>query len=474
MKNVIFLIFILIVNCSWSNTVINITAPAENTDINPNVVTALSSAVDGDVLVFPSGTYYFDGNITTTKKVSLWGSVSGTKTILYRRESASDATVEGWLSFFTFNINSASDCGIVVRNIEFRSKLPSCSPDDALSLAADGALRFVNAYNFVVKFCEFYYFGYAGISVQHYDTQAGGLIAYNRFEKCKGYDGLGLGYGVVVTGADGTWVASPGFGSSNFIFIENNYFSEMRHAVASNTGSLYVARYNYLANNAIVGGASQIDSHEQEDGTYGSRAAEVYNNTITTTHFKIRQFADAAARAAAVPFNNGNDYGIQIDTEVLYVSNGTSAGNWTTASLPKGNHLGAPIEDGEDVSNVNNIAILLKGGESLVHNNTTTGSRFNTGIIVTNGYAGAYPVPYAPGWASGVALGSGHSGAAMPQGDGDLFEWDNNFTAYSGVGSSQSFWNFSTDYFTEGRDYHEETAKPSYVTYTYPSPLILK
>lgn len=457
------------------SNIINVVNPGEDQNIVTNVQTAVTAAVDGDILVFPSGNFKWDGTITTTKMVSLWGAMNGPRTVLYVPESVSDATLNARIQMFRWDFTARPETlnsGIVVKGIIFMSKLPSCSPLDGLSVAEDIALRFTYVNGHVVRDCKFYYFGNAAVQSVHRDDYATGLIAYNYFTTCKGYDGLGLGYGVSITGEYTTWVSSPQFGTGNFIFIENNQFYQLRHAIAANGGSLYVARNNYFENNAIVGGASQIDAHDQDDGPIGSRATEVYDNVITTTHFKIHQWANIAARNAFVPFSSGTDYGIQLDTGVLYVSTGLSAGNWTAAPLPKGDHLGSPLVAGKDVSTVNNVAILIKGGESVIHNNTITGSRFGTGIISTNGYSGAYPVPYSPGWASGVAFGPSHTGINLPQANGDMFEWDNNFTAYSGIGSSQEFFNFTTSYFVTDRDYHENVAKPGYTTYTYPHPLI--
>lgn len=75
--------------------------------------------------------------------------------------------------------------------------------------------------------------------------------------------------------------------------------------------------------------------------TVGEAAAAV-NNTAAITPFGVglqidnvkqtQTFANAAARAAAVPDFNGQ-VGVQTDTEIVYTSTGTLAGNWQSSFI---------------------------------------------------------------------------------------------------------------------------------------------
>lgn len=457
------------------SNIIYIANPGEDNDIYTLVNSAVSSAVDDDIIVLPAGNFKWDGAISTTKRISLWGCTTGGKTTLYVPEATSDATVNSRIHMFKWDFTSRTttmNSGIVVKSISFKSKYPSFTPSDGGSQALDIALDFKFVNDFVVRDCEFRYFGNTAIQVKHRDTYARGLICNNYFSTAKTYTGLGFGYGVTVYGEYTTWVASPQFGSSNFIFIEDNIFNEFRHSIASNGGSLFVPRYNYILNN-IVSLAAAIDTHPQADGPIGSRAMEAYGNRIVCTHHRIHNWANSAARTAFVPYHASDDYGIQTDTGVLYRSNGLSAGNWIVASIPKGNHLGAPLINGKSVTTVGETAINMRGGENLIHNNTITNWRFGVGVSNPQGYSGAYPIPYGIGYASGVALGSGHTGSTAPNDDGDLFEWNNTFTpyVYGGSGSTSKFYNYSPTYYVTGRDYQEETSKTSYIPYIYPHPL---
>ncbi len=447
---------------------ISVVNPGNDNDIQPNLQAAINQASNGDRIILPAGTFVFNGVITTTKKVSLYS----TGCTLYRSEAVSDATLLGWGAMFIYNINDRASSGIKVQGVTFKSKIPSITPNDGGSTCADYLLKFINATDFVVTNCNFYNFGNAGIFVEHYDDLARGLIYNNSFNQCKGYDGLGLGYGVVVVGNNLSWPADPLFGTNNFIFIENNSFDGCRHACSGGGSALYVARYNTITNNLIAQG---LDAHERISGTglntYATRATEMYSNTLTNTTFKITQFANAAARAAFVPYNNGNHYAIQLDTLVTYVSTGLSAGNWAVAVLPIPSPLGPAIIAGKNAQELSNNSILIRGGESVVYNNTINGFRYGVGLIdftVLGG--GAYPIPYSPGYASGLALGSGHTGTSAAQGDGDLWVSTNTFTPYVDVShTSLEFLNYQTMYFTLDRDYHL-VSKPNYSPYTYPHP----
>ena len=82
--------------------------------------------------------------------------------------------------------SNRNPCGIIVSDIEFRSKIPSDvgAPTDTphqgqhlmVSLAEDYALKFNKCTDFIVTRCKFKYFGNAAVRVDHYDDTARGLI----------------------------------------------------------------------------------------------------------------------------------------------------------------------------------------------------------------------------------------------------------------------------------------------------------
>lgn len=403
-----------------TRSIYTIISPGNNNDIQPAIQAAVNDAADGDLILLPTGAFILNSVVNITKFVSIDGA-GVTKTILYRSDSVPDATLASWSDMFKLDINRREVSNVRITNICFKSKTPSLVAGDSLSLAADKGININNCVGFTIKNNRFENFGHSAISVTHEDDLANGLITGNQFvHNVKGFDGLGLGYGISVFGANLKWIDNPSFGTSNFIFIEDNTFDTHRHAVTGGGCALYVFRYNTIKNNLI---AQAIDAHEARlvsgANYYSTRAVEVYGNTMINTTFKD----------------------------------------------------GTAIVSGGNAQNLSNNAILIRGGEAVVYNNTIQGFRFGVGIInfeVTGKQL--YPIPYQIGCQSGLTYGSQHSGVDALSGAGDLFCWSNTFTPYvDSAHSSQAFNNFQPEYFKEERDYHL-SAKPDYTSYIYPHP----
>lgn len=425
-KQLLTLISICLLLKVVANT-INVPNPGIGKDIQPSILSALNLAKDGDILSLPPGKFVFNKTVTITKFVSLKGRGIA-NTVLYRDSLTPDNTLTSWGAMFVYNINKTIASNIVVSGITFKSKSPSIVDGDGKSLASDRGIDFIGCLDFVVNRCRFEYFGNGAITIRHLDTLARGLINKNEFYRnAKGSDGLGLGYAIVIYGENKQWISKPKFGSSNFIFIEDNTFDYHRHSIAAGGCALYVARYNTITNNIVGATASihAIDTHgarggvKGSDNYYSSRAIEVYNNNITNTTFKD----------------------------------------------------GTTITPGQSATRLVEKAIGVRGCEAVVYGNTIKGYRFGTGIAVeATPFGTQYPLLYTTGYLSGVSYGSTHTGIDSLKGNGDLFYYDNNFYVYTGAYSSQDFYNYQPQYFKEDRDYHLED-KPNYVAYTYPHPL---
>ncbi|HMS65914.1 MAG TPA: hypothetical protein PKD83_11760, partial [Ignavibacteria bacterium] len=388
------------------------------------IKSAVSNAIDGDVISLPEGEFAFDSNVVIRKLISFRGAGIG-KTILYRPEYIPDILLDTnttWNGMLKFVISNNTTNNIVVSDITFKSKYPSIVSGDTGSLAKDFGIIMFKCTDFIITRCRFEYFGNAAIEVTHSDTLARGLIFNNEFyHNSKGFDGNGLGYGVAVYGDNDKWITDPNFGSDNFIFIEDNVFDFHRHAIAAGGAALYVARRNIILNSFIY---HAIDTHDGNiitggnpgNGNYFStRAVEVYDNTITNTKFK----------------------------------NGT------------------PIVPGHSATELTERAIAIRGAEALVYNNTISGFRFGCGINIENKPPDStytYPIPYTTGFQSGVLFDSLHTGIYPDTGKGDLFYWGNNFTPYYNDTNSYSLHNYQFKYFKLHRDYHT-VLKPLYTAY---------
>ncbi len=416
----------LLCHASTQAAVITVQNPGNNADIQPNLQAAVNAAQNGDEVDIPAGQFIVNKHVVITKFVTIRGQGLD-KTILFRSESTLDTLLSAspdWAGILYFNINSPAPSGIQVTGICFKSKQPCVTLGDGLSRASDIGIEMIQCVDFVISDCRFQYFGSAGIYVIHDDSIVGGLIQRNQFyHNAKGPDALGEGYGVAVFGTNNKWIANPRLGTSNFIFVENNTFDYHRHSIAAGGCGLYVFRHNSVINNIAGGGDHAVDAHAARMtpglNYYGTRAVEVYNDSIVNTTFKD----------------------------------------------------GTPIIPGQSAQNLSNNGVLIKSGDAVIHDNYIQGFRFGVGII-DDQVSGtqAYPIFTQPGYLSGLWYGPSNTGVTGQDGDGDLFTWNNAFTPYAGTYSSSVFYNFQPQYFVQDRDYHL-FAKPSYTPYPYPHPL---
>lgn len=411
--------------------IIKVASPGNDKDIQPAIQEAVNSAVKGDVIELPAGRFIVNKSVVVTKFISIRGAGMD-KTVLYRSESTPDATLGTntlWRGIFRFNINSTLKSGIVISDIGLKSKTPSLIKGDGLSVAEDIGIEIVNCIDFVITRCKFEYFGNGGVSITHDDSLVGGLICKNVFNhNVKGFDGLGLGYGVVIYGANKKWLTKARFGTSNFIFVEDNTFDYHRHSIAAGGCALYVFRNNTVKNNTAANASHAIDAHEARlvkgGNYYSTRAIEVYKNSIINTKFK-----DGTSN----------------------VANGTL------------------IVLGKDVDWLTECAIRTRGGEAMIHDNYIEGYRFGVGLVTPN--ENAYPFSFQQGYLSGLKYGSNHKGIDLDKASGDVFIWNDKFKFYNSKNPQNVyFYNYTPDLIKDERDYHMY-ASPDYKTYIYPHPL---
>ncbi len=427
-------LLLLTTSLTSAKNFIQVPSPGNGNDIQPALQSAVNGASSGDEIDLPAGQFVLNKSVIITKFISIKGK-GKSQTVLYRAESVADATLSNnsaWDGMFRYDINNnTTSSGIVLSDFTLKSKIPSQVTGDGLSLASDIGIKMVNCLDFVITRCRFENFGNGAVSVLHDDSIARGVICKNEFiHNVKGYDGLGLGYGVVVYGTNTRWIVNPRFGSSNFIFIEDNYFDYHRHSVAGGGGGLYVFRNNYVKNNTAANTAHAVDMHEARltagANYYSTRAIEVYNDTLINTQFK----------------------------------DGTS-------NTPNG----TSIVPGKSVTWLTECAIRTRGGDAIVHDNYIEGYRFGVGLIANSLLSNPYPNPYQQGYLSGLKFGANHTGTDSSKGDGDVFIWANNFKLYNPSSTANTlFYNYSASYLVNHRDYHL-SALPVYQTYTYPHPL---
>ena len=251
-------------------------------DLN-DVYAAVDFANNGEIVQIPEGICDWDETLTTKKEIHLRGAGKD-KTILRRMPSAPRTMVEYDATYdapdipnterFKFSGIKLQDLGGPYENGYEASRV------------SEGLIIQSGAEDFLVYDSEFEGFSHACVLVKDYigtsdvrpDGRSKGVIYNNRFINCYMQ---GLGYGVHVSGnQEKNWDIYPlDIGSEQAVFIEDNYFTGCRHAVASGYGSRYICRYNFFEGNRR---SHTIDAHgwPMPETNRGSRLYEIYENTV--------------------------------------------------------------------------------------------------------------------------------------------------------------------------------------------------
>jgi hypothetical protein len=127
-----------------------------------------------------------------------------------------------------------------------------------------------------------------------------GLADNNTFRNTSWADGYGIavnegwrggGPSFAYSGSN-AWRRPLGWGTSDFMFIEDNLFENpgryTRHYIAGSMGAKYVARYNvFHTDTPVIGNTDQVDAHGYclcHSPGHGTRGGEIYGNTFAGTH----------------------------------------------------------------------------------------------------------------------------------------------------------------------------------------------
>jgi hypothetical protein len=262
----------------WTLTVITINAatiqvqsPVSSTTIQA----AVDSASDGDIIVIPAGTFNINSNVNLKTGIHLRG--SGKYATILKKTSTS-----AWSSIF--RLNATDNKSFKLSDISLVGKGLDLFIQDSNSTIIDyGITIFGRVRNFEIYNCKFSRFSGCGIYIYGSANatllgHATGVIHNNDFiDIYYQTPTSSRGYGVGAYGADGWSVLQ--LGTSNAIFIENNYFSHNRHCISGNMGIRYVFRYNTIEDNYQPYAA--IDTHGTSVGAHGTRSYEIYGNNIS-------------------------------------------------------------------------------------------------------------------------------------------------------------------------------------------------
>jgi hypothetical protein len=420
---------------TWAGTIIEVTDPGQNNDILANLETAWDSASGNELILLPKGDYiatgeiifgFLNNHISGAHIMGRGNGYNGTR--VYRDYEPSDNE-----RFIEWRSTSGTSYTFEMSGIYWQG------PDTITTRTVDAFS--IDKYDFYIHDCKFSQFTGTIVHIIHEDN-IDSVISENVFEDNYYYDsGDSTYYGsecMVVAGTGGVWPEIT-FGSSDFVFIEDNYFNTQYEPVDGAEAARFVLRNNVI-DRSLTGRIAQ--THPAQPDWVGG--AEYY----------------AVATRAAEIYNN-------ISRTMSQSSN--------------------PLPD-----DYRGIAMII-GGEVLIHNNILIESDFGVFLGLAMGwcdcggdapsdydpktYPDDYPIPYQAGYESGVSYGISHTGTdPSTYGEGDLYTWGNtlanktvNFNTWGEVRVNLNC-AAEDGFLQENRDYHIGTARPNYTPYTYPHP----
>lgn len=232
---------------------------------------AVNSASSGDIVNVPacdvSGSF---STVSISKTIWLRGAGLGSTKI---RKSTS-----GGVMFFIDGVTDFEMSGFELRGQTATSS--ACNPNG--QNGSDTGIRITHGVDYKIHDNHICNFRYGMQVIADPSVYRPGVIYENSFEDILVYDPCCYGYGIQVRG-EATYPGSVTYGDVNWVFIEDNTFDNIRHNVQSENGSRYVFRYNTITN---CGPASTcIDAHGQRAYPRGSRAYDIYENTMTNANY---------------------------------------------------------------------------------------------------------------------------------------------------------------------------------------------
>ncbi|MDR0306147.1 MAG: putative Ig domain-containing protein [Chitinispirillales bacterium] len=300
---------------------------------------AVYQAAAGDTVRIPAGTFNYSGSVSMNGGITILGAGKNS-TVLNKTGSSTTA-------MFVVNGNNGRRVTI--------GQLTLSGITGSSSTMQDNGIRLNSCTDFHVFDVAFKNFGYSAVYVT---GNSRGVLRKCDFLNIFRQAINNLGYGVVIYGdRDGSWSRPLQLGTADAIYIEDCYFSNNRHAVASNDGSKYVFRYNTVVDNA--GNFQSVDAHGREYGSpRGSRSFEVYNNTIDNS---VRNaWCSIMIRGGdGVVFNNNLLRGTS--SAPILLCNRTD-GSHSSTSYPAPDQTRSLYVWNNKLSNGNIVGVTVRGG----------------------------------------------------------------------------------------------------------------
>ncbi|MCC6298847.1 MAG: right-handed parallel beta-helix repeat-containing protein [Anaerolineales bacterium] len=264
-----------------------------------DVQQAFNMAPDGSVVEIPAGDCdWGDAHVTRNVNITVRGA-GADLTIIRRTAPVANDDISNFLIEFNCEFGGSLD----ISNMSLVGNDDLQTEEERLNDRDNGLGLTGPCQDFRIHDMTFEKFSSAGVTLRGLEQR--GVIYNNKFisnYKCQPEPVSCLGYGVDVSG-DGTSPALE-LGSENAVFIEDNYFYDNRHGVASGYGSRYVVRYNTFVSTSRTRDFGMIDAHGKTIYGDGSRSWEIYNNTLRTNPADMTADGIVPRGGDGVIFNN--------------------------------------------------------------------------------------------------------------------------------------------------------------------------
>jgi hypothetical protein len=282
-----------------------------------DIQSAISSlGPSGGTVFIPAGTFHWNGQtVTIPPGVNIVGSglagcadhtsswASYTPQTVLVNDAAPTASYAYPDMFYIDGRSAQKYASVRISGIKFVATAPSSPANENANSGA--AIDVRENYNFRIDHCTFLNFCNVAVAITANDggnssATAYGVVDHNVFDNPYKLSGSNWvwGYGIIVIGnirytSSGTvedgysmWDTDVQhfFGQYGPVagftiaYIEDNHFSNSRHAISSTAGGYYVARYNLFDTPACIYTVGTMDAHGAAFPS--GRGFEAYSNTI--------------------------------------------------------------------------------------------------------------------------------------------------------------------------------------------------
>jgi len=258
----------------------------------PDIQTAINSAHTGDTVAIPAGKFYFKGQVFAPDGIYIKGA-GRDLTFLIKSDDLSE-----WQAMFT--IDAKTGRPFKFSGITLVGRLDALQGNNRTTVVTNvkdqGLVIYGAAKDFQIFDSRFTKFLRAGIELRadagSVPGEQSGVIYRNEFIDTWHRN---LGYGIAINGSVESWHRKVTLGSSNAVFVEDNFCDRNRVCVAASDGANYVARYNTVVDN--YQDAAAFDAHGLTPyWPRGTRSVEIYKNTVINS---ITRWAGASIRGGS-------------------------------------------------------------------------------------------------------------------------------------------------------------------------------